>query len=63
MENITKFIETKLRLKVNRTKSKVDRPWRIKYLVFSFYQTIGIIIQEYMAVLIIKHQIKNIKSI
>lgn len=41
MENITKFIETKLRLKVNRTKSKVDRPWRIKYLGFSFYQTKG----------------------
>lgn len=38
MENITKFIETKLRLKVNREKSKVDRPWRIKYLGFSFYQ-------------------------
>lgn len=41
MENITKFIETKLRLKVNRDKSKVDRPWRIKYLGFSFYQTKG----------------------
>lgn len=39
MENITKFIETKLRLKVNRRKSKVDRPWRIKYLGFSFYQS------------------------
>lgn len=38
MENITKFIETKLRLKVNKDKSKVDRPWRIKYLGFSFYQ-------------------------
>lgn len=41
MKNITKFIETKLRLKVNRTKSKVDRPWRIKYLGFSFYQEKG----------------------
>jgi len=41
MENITKFIETKLRLKVNRMKSKVDRPWRIKYLGFSFYQAKG----------------------
>lgn len=41
MENITKFIKTKLRLKVNRTKSKVDRPWRIKYLGFSFYQAKG----------------------
>lgn len=41
MENITKFIETKLRLKVNRDKSKVDRPWRIKYLGFSFYEVNG----------------------
>lgn len=41
MENITRFIETKLRLKVNKTKSKVDRPWRIKYLGFSFYQVKG----------------------
>lgn len=41
MENITKFIENKLRLKVNRAKSKVDRPSRIKYLGFSFYQSKG----------------------
>lgn len=41
MKNITKFIETKLRLKVNRDKSKVDRSWRIKYLGFSFYQAKG----------------------
>ena len=41
MENIAKFIEKKLRLKVNRKKSKVDRPWRIKYLGFSFYQNKG----------------------
>ena len=41
MESITKFIETKLRLKVNKEKSKIDRPWRIKYLGFSFYQIKG----------------------
>lgn len=41
MKNITKFIESKLRLKVNKEKSKVDRPWRIKYLGFSFYQAKG----------------------
>lgn len=41
MESITRFIETKLRLKVNRVKSKVDRPWRIKYLGFSYYQSKG----------------------
>lgn len=41
MKNITKFIESKLRLKVNREKSKVDRPWKIKYLGFSFYLAKG----------------------
>ena len=41
MKNITKFIESKLRLKVNKEKSKIDRPWKIKYLGFSFYQAEG----------------------
>lgn len=41
MRSITKFIENKLRLKVNRAKSKVDRLWRIKYLGFSFYKVKG----------------------
>jgi RNA-directed DNA polymerase len=36
MESITKFIENKLKLRVNRDKSKVDRPWRRKFLGFSF---------------------------
>ncbi|WP_238475965.1 group II intron reverse transcriptase/maturase [Clostridium manihotivorum] len=31
MENITAFIERKLKLKVNREKSAVDRPWRRKF--------------------------------
>ena len=37
MRNISKFIEDKLGLKVNITKSKIDRPWGIKYLGFGFY--------------------------
>lgn len=37
MESITKFIEGELRLKVNKEKSKVDRPWKLKFLGFSFY--------------------------
>ena len=37
MENITKFIEKKLGLKVNIEKSKVARPNEIKYLGFGFY--------------------------
>lgn len=37
MASITRFIEDKLRLKVNRQKSTVDRPWRLKFLGFSFY--------------------------
>jgi len=37
MDGITKFIEKKLMLKVNITKSKVARPDEIKYLGFGFY--------------------------
>lgn len=36
MNSLTSFIEGKLRLKVNLTKSAVDRPWRRKFLGFSF---------------------------
>ncbi|MDB1921694.1 hypothetical protein PMY56_01960 [Clostridium tertium] len=35
MENITMFIEGKLKLKVNRNKSAVERPWKRKFLEFS----------------------------
>lgn len=37
MKSITKFLEEELNLKINPTKSKVDRPWKLKYLGFSFY--------------------------
>jgi len=37
MASITRFIEGKLKLKVNRQKSTVDRPWKLKFLGFSFY--------------------------
>ena len=36
MSSITAFIEGKLKLKVNREKSAVDRPWRRKFLGFTF---------------------------
>ena len=39
MENITKFIEKKLGLKVNVEKSKVAKPNQIKYLGYGFYYT------------------------
>lgn len=38
METITKYIESKLKLKVNRTKSKVSKPTESKLLGFSFYK-------------------------
>ena len=38
MENVFKFIEKKLGLKVNMTKSKVSKPNEIKYLGFGFYK-------------------------
>lgn len=34
--SVTRFIETRLKLKVNQGKSAVDRPWKRKYLGFSF---------------------------
>lgn len=37
MRNISRFIEEKLGLKVNMSKSKIDRPKGIKYLGFGFY--------------------------
>jgi RNA-directed DNA polymerase len=36
MNSVTSFIEKKLKLKVNLDKSAVDRPWRRKFLGFSF---------------------------
>ena len=38
MESITEYIESKLKLKVNRTKSKVSRPRESTLLGFSFYR-------------------------
>lgn len=38
MANVRKFIEKKLDLKVNMTKSKVSKPNEIKYLGFGFYK-------------------------
>jgi len=37
MKSITRFIEGKLKLKVNKEKSSVERPWKLKFLGFSFY--------------------------
>lgn len=39
LESITSYIEKKLLLKVNRTKSKISRPTGSKLLGFSFYKT------------------------
>jgi RNA-directed DNA polymerase len=36
MESITRFVTTKLKLKVNEQKSAVARPWERKFLGFSF---------------------------
>ena len=36
MESVVRFVEDKLKLKVNREKSAVDRPWKRKFLGFSF---------------------------
>jgi len=41
IKSITKFLEEELKLKINSDKSKVDRPWKLKYLSFSFYYAKG----------------------
>lgn len=41
MRSITDFLENKLKLKVNKDKSAVDRPWKRKFLGFTFYQWSG----------------------
>lgn len=41
MSSVTKFIEEDLKLKVNKEKSKVDRPWKLKYLGYTFYRKKG----------------------
>jgi len=37
-ESIKSFLEDKLKLKINETKSAVDRPWKRKFLGFSMYR-------------------------
>ena len=37
MASLCAFLETKLKLRVNREKSAVDRPWKRKFLGFSVY--------------------------
>jgi RNA-directed DNA polymerase len=36
LQSVTEFVETELKLKVNRAKSAVDRPWKRTFLGFSF---------------------------
>jgi len=37
MENVTRFIEGNLKLTVNKEKSTVGRPWKLKFLGYSFF--------------------------
>jgi group II intron reverse transcriptase/maturase len=41
MESVRKFLEEKLKLKVNQKKSKVEKAYRVKFLGFSFYKRKG----------------------
>ena len=41
MESVTKLLEDTMKLKVNKDKSAVDRPWKRKFLGFTFYQFYG----------------------
>ena len=41
MTSVRSFLEGRLGLKVNEPKSAVDRPWKLKFLGFSFYRNRG----------------------
>lgn len=41
MESITRYIEGTLKLTVNKEKSTVGRPWKLKFLGYSFYNVKG----------------------
>lgn len=41
MASVTRYLEEELKLKVNKEKSAVDRPWKLKFLGFSFYHKKG----------------------
>jgi len=45
MESISRYLARKLKLKVNKEKSAVDRPWRRKFLGFTFRSHKGVSIR------------------
>ena len=64
MTSLTTFIEKNLKLRVNRDKSAVDRPWKRKFLGFTFYQfysKIGIRVHQ-KSINKLKNKIKEITS-
>ncbi len=44
MESVKKYLEKKLKLRVNPKKSKVERATRVKFLGFSFFKRKGVIL-------------------
>lgn len=44
LASVRRFLSERLSLKVNEAKSTVDRPWKLKFLGFSFYKRKGAVI-------------------
>lgn len=59
MKSVTKFMDEELKLKINLNKSMVTRPWKLKYLSFSFYNGKGGIQVLVHPKVIEKHQRSN----
>jgi RNA-directed DNA polymerase len=55
--SITKYLETKLKLKVNEAKSAVDKPFNRKFLGFSFA-----LVDEEVKIIISKPSLKRVKD-
>lgn len=56
LNSITKFLEKRLRLMVNRDKSAVERPWKRKFLGFSFTS------QKKTTIRVHKKSVENFKN-
>ncbi len=62
MDGITEYLEKKLKLKVNKNKSAIRKPWELKFLGFSFYlhsRGSGIRVHP-KSVIRLKQKLKNI---
>lgn len=61
MRSITRFLSLKLKLRVNESKSAVDRPWKRKFLGFSFTRWLTLRVSR-EAIKLFKERVRKISN-